>query len=70
MMLCNPVYIVKQFITSKPTPLDVIGVNITMPCVTYTFRVTDMSSLSSNVVYRFLGSVYKLYGAVKPILRY
>ena len=60
-MLCNAVYIVKQFITSKPTLLDGNRRQYRNSMLDidqgYAFRVTAASSLSSNMVYRLSGSI-------------
>ena len=60
-MLCNPVYIIKQFITSKPTSLDVIGFSIASPCLTST-KAMPSESRPRRLCLRtwfidFLGSV-------------
>ena len=71
-MLCNPVYIIKQFITSKPTSLDVIGFSIASPCLTST-KAMPSESWPRRLCLRtwFIGFlVSKLYGAVNSILRY
>ena len=71
-MLCNPVYIIKQFITSKPTSLDVIGFSIASLCLTST-KAMPSESRPRRLCLRtwFIGFlVSKLYGAVNSILRY